>query len=82
MDDKQQSPSFCLAALTTFNFGAWSQWELDRAFMVRTIRRKMTFATTEEAKLLVDEWNARDAELRKLKPSFGAFPTSSKGSKD
>jgi len=67
-------PSFALAALTTFNFPAWAQWELDRAFIVRTVRRRTPLATDEELGALVAEWNARDAELRLHKPWFGAFP--------
>lgn len=71
-------PSFSLAALTTFNFGSWAQWELDRAFIAKTIRRKLVFATIEEAKALVEEWIARDTELRTRKPSLGGFPLPSK----
>lgn len=71
-------PSFALAALTTFNFPAWAQWELDRAFIVRSIRRQTPLATDDELKSLVAEWNTRDAELRLRKPTFGAFPLPTK----
>jgi hypothetical protein len=73
-------PSFALAALTTFNFPAWAQWELDRAFIVRTVRRRTPLATNEELRGLIDEWNAKDAELRLRKPTFGAFPLNAKQS--
>lgn len=75
-------PSFALAALMTFNFPAWGQWELDRAFIGRTIRRRTPLATDTELKLLVTEWNARDAELRQHKPTFGAFPPARKAHQD
>lgn len=75
-------PSFSLAALTTFNFGSWAQWELDRAFIAKTIRRRLVFATIEEAKALVDEWIVRDTGLRTRKPSFGGFPLPSKTGKE
>lgn len=68
------TPSFCIGALSLFNFGARAQWEWDLAFIAKTTRTRLIFATIAEAKALVDEWNAKRAELRMRKPSFGALP--------